>query len=76
MRTILEVRWFSNGVGTVGIAKVQTKHEGIEYRISAVRGLDEAMDTETIVDWGAWFPTPAGEALFGAKPDARSVKYF
>ena len=70
MRAVLEIRWFTSAMGTVGIAKVQTTHEGIEYRISAVRGQHEAIDTETIVDWGAWYPTPAGEALFGAKPHA------
>jgi hypothetical protein len=70
MSAVLEVRWFTGGMGTVGIAKVQTTHEGIEYRISAVRGVDERADTDLIEGWGAWFPTPAGEALFGAKPHA------
>jgi len=61
----LKVRWFTNHKGTVGIAKVQTVHDGIEYRISSVDGFLEHMDVQQIVAWGARFPDAAGEAMFG-----------
>ena len=62
----LKVQWFTNAKGTVGIAKVQTVHDGIEYRISSVDGFLEHMDVQQIVAWGARFPDPAGGALFGS----------
>jgi hypothetical protein len=61
----LKVQWFTSPKGTVGIAKVQTVHDGIEYRISAVDGFLEHMDVQQIVAWGARFPDAAGEAMFG-----------
>ena len=62
----LKVQWFTNAKGTVGIAKVQTVHDGIEYRISAVDGFLEHMDVQQIVAWGARFPDAAGEVMFGS----------
>lgn len=62
----LKVKWFNGSKGCVGIAKVKT-HEGqIEYRISSVDGFLEHMDVQQIVAWGARFPDPAGEAMFGS----------
>ena len=60
----LKVQWFTSPKGTVGIAKVQTVHDGIEYRISAVDGFLEHMDVQQIVAWGAYFPHEAGDPLF------------
>jgi hypothetical protein len=60
----LKVQWFTSPKGTVGIAKVQTVHDGIEYRISAVDGFLEHMDVQQIVAWGGHFPVAAGDALF------------
>jgi hypothetical protein len=62
----LNVKWFNGAKGMVGIAKVQTVHDGIEYRISAVDGFLEHMDVQQIVAWGARFPDAAGEAMFGS----------
>lgn len=64
----LNVKWFSNNKGTVGIAKVQTAHDGIEYRISSVDGFLEHMDVQQIVAWGARFPDDVGAFMFGDKP--------
>ena len=61
----LEVEWFTSTKGTVGIVKVQTQHDGIEYRISAVDGFLEKMDVIQVMAWGARFPDAAGRALFG-----------
>ena len=63
--TALDVVWFTNMKGCVGIAKVQTQHDGIEYRISLVDGFMEKMDIQQIIAWGSRFPDAAGEALFG-----------
>lgn len=63
--TPLEVEWFTSTKGTVGIVKVQTKHDGIQYRISAVDGFLEKMDIQQVIAWGARFPDAAGRALFG-----------
>jgi hypothetical protein len=62
----LKVQWFTSPKGTVGIAKVQTVHDGIEYRISAVDGFLEHMDVQQVVAWGVRFPKAAGEAMFGS----------
>jgi hypothetical protein len=62
----LKVQWFTNPKGTIGVAKVKTHEGSIEYRISAVDGFLEHMDVQQIVAWGARFPDPAGEAMFGS----------
>ena len=61
----LDVMWFTSTKGTVGIVKVQTQHDGVEYRISAVDGFMEKMDVIQVMAWGARFPDAAGVALFG-----------
>ena len=63
----LDVAWFTSTKGTVGIVKVQTQHDGVEYRISAVDGFMEKMDVIQVMAWGARFPDAAGRALFGDK---------
>jgi hypothetical protein len=63
--TALEVHWFNNSKGTIGIAKVQTAYDGIQYRISSVDGFLQHMDVQQVVAWGARFPEAAGEAIFG-----------
>ena len=63
----LDVMWFTSTKGTVGIVKVQTQHDGVEYRISAVDGFMEKMDVIQVMAWGARFPDAAGRALFGDK---------
>jgi hypothetical protein len=61
----LDVMWFTSTKGTVGVVKVDTPYDGIEYRISAVDGFMEKMDVLQVMAWGARFPDAAGEALFG-----------
>ena len=61
----LDVAWFTSTKGTVGIVKVETQNDGIEYRISAVDGFMEKMDVIQVMAWGARFPDAAGRALFG-----------
>jgi hypothetical protein len=63
----LDAVWFKSEKGTVGIVKVQTIGNGIEYRISAVDGLLEKMDVLQVVAWGARFPDAAGKALMRGK---------
>ena len=62
----LKVKWFRGSKGTVGIAKIRTTDDDIEYRISPVDGFLEHMDVQQIVAWGARFPDAAGEAMFGS----------
>ena len=63
----LKVKWFRGSKGTVGIAKIKTTDDDIEYRISPVDGFMEKMDVQQIVAWGAAFPDAAGQALFKGK---------
>lgn len=65
----LDWTWFTNGKGTVGIVKMKTQYDGIEYRISAVDGFMEKMDVLQVIAWGAKFPKAAGIALFGEEKD-------
>jgi len=61
----VDVLWFTNSKGTVGIVKIKDQHNGIQYRISAVDGFMEKMDVLQVIAWGARFPDNAGQALFG-----------
>jgi hypothetical protein len=60
----LNVIWFSNAQGAVGIVRAETG-EGVQSFISAVIGHNEIHDIEFIMDWGAKFPANAADALFG-----------
>lgn len=60
----LNVIWFSNAQGLVGIVRAQTS-EGVQTFISAAIGHNEIHDIEFIMDWGARFPDDAADALFG-----------
>lgn len=60
----LNVIWFSNAQGSVGIVRAETG-EGVQSFISAVIGHNEIHDIEFIMDWGARFPDAAADALFG-----------
>ena len=61
----MNVMWFTNTKGTIGIVKVKTPYEGIQYYISAVDGFMEKMDVIQVIAWGSRFPDDAGKALFG-----------
>lgn len=63
---ILDVRWFT-GTSCVGIVRVELPRDGIKYYINSVTGMNEEIDKEHIVAWGAAFPTDVGDYLFGIK---------
>lgn len=65
---VLDVLWYTNKNGCVGIAKVMSEYEGIVYYISAVEGLNVDSDTHYIMNWGAKFPKEAGDVLFDDDP--------
>ena len=65
---VLDVYWFSNRNGCVGVAKTMDQYEGLAYYISAVEGLNVESDTKYIMEWGARFPKEAGDVLFGDDP--------
>jgi hypothetical protein len=60
---LLGVIWFS-GQQCVGLVRCEVEYEGICYYIGAVSGMDEKVDTEHIMAWGARFPNNAGDLLF------------
>jgi len=64
---LLEVTWFSNSKGLVGVAAVQTPHDGVKFYISAADGFNEVIDSNLIVNLGARFPDAAGHALFNGR---------
>lgn len=64
--TVLGITWFTNGRGSVGIARVRSDETGeVKYYLSAVDGFNEAVDTNIVASLGARFPNGAGDALFG-----------
>lgn len=64
---LLEVTWFSNSKGLVGIAAVRDPHEGVKFYISAADGFNEAVDSNLIMNLGARFPDAAGHELFNGR---------
>lgn len=64
---LLEVAWFTNGRGSVGVAAVMTPYDGIKFYISAVDGFNEAVDSNLVMNLGARFPDAAGHALFNGR---------
>lgn len=68
MRRSVDVKWFSNSTGTVGIVKVQDSITGkFKYYIGAGKGVDEGFDSKYIAEWGSHFPLEAAIAIFGAE---------
>jgi hypothetical protein len=67
----MKVMWFS-GRSCVGIVRVETQYEGIQYYIGCppgeAKGFNEEEDTQWIADWGARFPGEVGNILFGEDP--------
>lgn len=63
---VLDVRWLT-GRSCIGVARVETDYDGIEYRIAACQGFDEPTDIKFIADWGTLFPQDAGDVLFGVR---------
>jgi hypothetical protein len=62
---ILQSQWYTNKDGTIGIVRVETDYDGIQYFIGHVSGLDEQSDTKYVADWGSRFDYDAGQVLFG-----------
>ena len=61
---ILNVRWFT-GRDCIGIVRVQTDYNGIQYFIGKVDGIDAEDDARYVADWGSRFDPAAGRVLFG-----------
>lgn len=61
---LLDVMWFT-GQQCVGIVRCDVEYEGIRYYVGVASGMDEGVDTEHIMAWGAHFPREAGDLLFG-----------
>jgi hypothetical protein len=64
---VLDILWFTNMFGCVGIARTDDEYNGIRYYISYVPGLNVDEDTERVAQYGSTFPKDAGDALFGIK---------
>jgi hypothetical protein len=58
------VRWFNSVDTCIGIVKVETQYDGIQYFIGACSGQDAEADSRWIADWGGRFPVVAGKVLF------------
>ena len=64
MKKIIDVMWFTESQGTLGIVKVDDEFDGVRYFIGLCLGLDMKEDQQHIADWGAKFPKKAGDKLF------------
>jgi len=64
MKKIIDVMWFTESQGTLGIVKADDEYNGVRYFIGSCSGVHEETDKEHIADWGAKFPKAAGDALF------------
>ena len=62
---VLDILWFTNRFGCIGIAQVEDDYDGIKYYMSQVQGWDVDIDTKRVMEWGATFPKEAGDVLFG-----------
>ena len=65
----MKVIWFS-GRSCVGIVRVLSEYDGIQYYIGCPPFSDfspnrEEDDIQWIADWGARFPREVGDILFG-----------
>ena len=63
----MAVEWFSGARGVVGIVMADDEREGIRFFIGPADGLNEQIDINNIMTWGARFPDGAGKAMFGVK---------
>jgi hypothetical protein len=63
----LDVIWFETPKGRVGVVKVETDREDVEYRIGIADGFLRHMDVQQLIAWGVHFPKEAGEVLMTAK---------
>ena len=63
---VLDVRWFC-GRTNVGVVRVKFDAGDINYYIASILGDDEQEDIDYIASWGSYFPSDAGDVLFGVK---------
>jgi hypothetical protein len=63
----MAVEWFNSARGTVGIVMADDEREGVRFFIGPADGLNEQIDINNIMTWGARFPDGAGKAMFGVK---------
>ena len=61
----IDVMWFGGGSQCIGIVRCKDEYEGEKYYVGSVSGMDEQVDIEHIMAWGATFPKRAGDSLFG-----------
>ena len=64
---LLEVMWFNNSKGLVGVVAVRDPYEGVKFYISPADGFNEAVDSNLIMNLGARFPDAAGHTLFNGR---------
>ena len=57
-------KWFS-GRGTIGIVRAENEAGEVAYYLGLADGLNEQIDINLIVSFGARFPSDAGDLLFG-----------
>jgi hypothetical protein len=70
----LRVRWFTSGMGTIGIVMAEDDHGSLGYYIGVGMGLHPGIDINNIAALGARFPEEVGELLFGVKkPKAKNA---
>ena len=63
---LLDSMWFTAMRGSMGIVRVQGDYDGIKYYIgNCCAGNTEDEDAELIMEFGARFPSDAGDVLFG-----------
>ena len=69
MLTPLKCQWFT-GRSAVGIVMAEDENGEIFYLIGTGDGLNETIDVNLITSFGARFPDPLGDMLFGRRVPA------
>ena len=73
MLTAKRCKWF-NGRGTIGIVMAETEFQEIKYYVGIADGLNEQIDINLIMSFGARFPNDVGDALFGVGAPAMAQR--
>jgi hypothetical protein len=61
---ILDVIWFNNSSGTIGIVLIETATGERKSYIKSVEGQHELGDTINVAEWGSTFPLESAYELF------------
>lgn len=64
VEAILDVKWFSTGLGPLGFVAVRTGLNGWQVYAGCGAGTNERADALQIAQWGAKLPLPLAFALF------------